>query len=79
MVATKIRFGPAGGGNAPGRAHRHAPVQPPVLLVLGGLVAGNGLLDILEGQNQLLGIDLLRTPAELLTLHRYCPALNVGA
>jgi hypothetical protein len=39
-----------------------------VLLVVGGLVAGNGLLDILERQKQLLGIELLRSPAELRTL-----------
>jgi hypothetical protein len=39
-----------------------------VLLVVGGLVCGNGLLDILECQKHLLGIELLRTPAELCTL-----------
>ena len=39
-----------------------------VLLVIGGLVAGNGLLEILKRQSQLLGIELLRTPAELRTL-----------
>jgi hypothetical protein len=39
-----------------------------VLLVVGSLVAGNGLLDIFQGQSQLLGIELLRTPAELRTL-----------
>ena len=39
-----------------------------VLLVVVGLVAGNGLLDILERQKQLLGIELLRTPAELRSL-----------
>src|SRR5208337_3590246 len=39
-----------------------------VLLVVVGLVAGNGLLDILKCQKQLLGIELLRTPAELRTL-----------
>ncbi len=39
-----------------------------VLLVVVGLVAGNGLLDILERQKQLLGIELLRTPAELRAL-----------
>ncbi len=30
--------------------------------------AGNGLLDILKRQKQLLGIELLRSPAELRTL-----------
>jgi hypothetical protein len=39
-----------------------------VLFVVGGLVAGNGLLDILKGEEQLLGIKLLRTPAELRAL-----------
>ena len=39
-----------------------------ILLVVGGLVAGNGLLDIFQGQKQLLRIELLRTPAELRTL-----------
>ena len=33
-----------------------------------GLVAGNGLLDILDRQKQLLGIELLRTAAELRAL-----------
>ena len=36
-----------------------------VLLVLGGLVAGNGLLNVLERQTQLLGIELLRAATEL--------------
>ena len=44
------------------------PVPHWVFLVVGGLVAGNGLLDILERQKQLLGIELLRSPAELSTL-----------
>ena len=39
-----------------------------VLLVVGRLVAGNRLFNILECQKQLLGIELLRTPAELRTL-----------
>jgi hypothetical protein len=36
-----------------------------VLLVVRGLVCSNGLLDILDGQKQLLGIEFLRTPAKL--------------
>jgi hypothetical protein len=36
-----------------------------VLLVLGGLVAGNGLLDVFERQKQLLGIELLRAATKL--------------
>jgi hypothetical protein len=39
-----------------------------VLLVLAGLIPGDGLLDILKRQKQLLGIELLRTPAKLRTL-----------
>ena len=39
-----------------------------ILLVVGGLVAGNGLLDILERKKQLLGIELLRAPTELRAL-----------
>jgi transposase-like protein len=39
-----------------------------VLLVLGRLVAGNGLLDVLNGQQQLLRIELFRPAAELRTL-----------
>ena len=39
-----------------------------VLLVVGGLVRRNRLLDVLERQQQLLGIELLRTAAELRTL-----------
>ena len=39
-----------------------------VLLVVVGLVCGNGLLDIFERQTQLIGIELLRAPAELRTL-----------
>ena len=39
-----------------------------VLLVVVGLVAGNGLLDVLERQKQLLGIELLRAPAKLRAL-----------
>ena len=39
-----------------------------ILLVLAGLVPGNGLLDIFERQKQLLGIELLRTPAKLRAL-----------
>ena len=39
-----------------------------VLPVVGRLVAGNRLFNILECQKQLLGIELLRTPAELRTL-----------
>ena len=39
-----------------------------VLLVVVGLVAGNGLLDVLERQKQLLRIELLRAPAELRAL-----------
>ena len=39
-----------------------------VLLVVVGLVAGNGLLDVLDCQKQLLWIELLRTPAELRAL-----------
>ena len=39
-----------------------------VLLVVGSLVAGNGLLDVLKRQKQLLGIELLRTAAELRAL-----------
>jgi hypothetical protein len=39
-----------------------------ILLVIGGFIAGDGLLDIFQGQKQLLGIELLRTPAELRTL-----------
>ena len=39
-----------------------------VLLVVGGLVAGDRLLNILERQKQLLWIELLRPPAELRTL-----------
>jgi hypothetical protein len=39
-----------------------------VLFVVGSLVAGNGLLDILECQKQLLGIELLGPPAELRAL-----------
>ena len=39
-----------------------------VLLVVVGLVCGNGLLDIFERQKQLLGIEFLRTPAELCAL-----------
>ena len=39
-----------------------------VLLVFVGLATGNGLLDILERQKQLLGIELLRTSAELRAL-----------
>ena len=37
-------------------------------LVVVGLAAGNGLLDVLERQKELLGIELLRPPAELRTL-----------
>jgi hypothetical protein len=39
-----------------------------VLLVLGRLVAGDGLLDVLNRQLQLLGIELLRAAAELRAL-----------
>jgi hypothetical protein len=39
-----------------------------VLLVLGRLVAGNGLLDVLNRQLQLLRIELLRAAAELRAL-----------
>ena len=34
-----------------------------VLLVVARLVRRNGLLDVLQGEKQLLGIELLRTPA----------------
>ena len=60
-----------GAGSAPRLARRfsaRARAATWVLLVVGGLVAGNGLLDVLERQKQLLGIELLRTPAELRTL-----------
>jgi hypothetical protein len=43
------------------RSHR-------VLLVIGGFVRGNGLLDIFERQKQLVRIKLLRTPPELRAL-----------
>ena len=43
-------------------------VPPPGPSCLGGLVAGNGLLDILERQKQLIGIELLRAAAELRAL-----------
>jgi len=36
-----------------------------VLLVVVGLVCGNGLLDIFKRQKQLLGIELLRTSPKL--------------
>jgi hypothetical protein len=39
-----------------------------VLPVVVGLAAGNGLLDVLDRQKQLLGIELLRTAAELRAL-----------
>jgi hypothetical protein len=39
-----------------------------ILLVVGGLVTGDGLLDIFESQQQLLAIELLRAPAELRSL-----------
>ena len=39
-----------------------------VLLVVGRRVAGNRLLDVLDRQKQLLGIELLRAPAELRAL-----------
>jgi hypothetical protein len=39
-----------------------------ILLVLDGLVGGNGLLDVLESQKQLIAIELLRASAELRTL-----------
>ena len=39
-----------------------------VLFVLGGLVGGNGLLNVLERQKQLLGIELLRAATEPRTL-----------
>jgi hypothetical protein len=39
-----------------------------VLLVVGGLIRRNGLLDVLDREKQLLGIKLLRAPAELHTL-----------
>jgi hypothetical protein len=39
-----------------------------ILLVIGGFIAGDGLLDIFQGQKQLLGIELLRAPTELRTL-----------
>lgn len=47
-------------------ACRRAGVRPPASWpVLGGLVAGNGLLNILERRKQLLGIKLFRATAEL--------------
>jgi hypothetical protein len=58
-------------GSAPRLARRlpaRAFAAAASLLVLAGLVPGNGLLDIFEGQKQLLGIELLRTPSELRTL-----------
>jgi hypothetical protein len=57
-------------GSAPRLARRFAtrPCGHWVLLVVGRLVAGNRLFNILECQKQLLGIELLRTPAELRTL-----------
>ena len=58
-------------GSAPRLARRfsaRAARGRRVLLVVVGLVAGNRLLDILERQKQLLGIELLRTPAELRAL-----------
>lgn len=39
-----------------------------ILLVLAGLISGNGLLDVFERQKQLFGVELLRTPAKLRTL-----------
>ena len=39
-----------------------------ILLVLDSLVGGNGLLDVLERQSKLLGIELLLAAAELRTL-----------
>jgi hypothetical protein len=39
-----------------------------ILLVFDRLVAGNGLLDVLDRQKQLLGIELLRAAAELRAL-----------
>ena len=39
-----------------------------VLLVVFGFLGGDGLLDIFERQTQLIGIELLRAPAELRTL-----------
>jgi hypothetical protein len=39
-----------------------------VLLVVGGFASGNRLLDILERQEELLGIELLRPAAELRAL-----------
>ena len=58
-------------GSAPRLARRFSPrarAADRVLLVVVGLVAGNGLLDVLERQKQLLRIELLRTPAELRAL-----------
>jgi hypothetical protein len=52
-----------------GAALLGTPASPRrVLLVLGGLLAGNRLLDILECQQQLLGIELLGAAAELRAL-----------
>ena len=44
------------------------PCSRRVFLVIGGFAGSNGLFDILQRQQQLLGIELLRTSAELRTL-----------
>jgi hypothetical protein len=44
------------------------PASRPILFIISSFVRRDGLLDILERQQQLLGIELLRTPAELRTL-----------
>jgi hypothetical protein len=44
------------------------PCSRRMFFVVSGFVRGNGLLDVLQGQQQLFGIELLRTPAEVGTL-----------
>ena len=60
MFRKRAPCGPALVG-APAGARR-------VLLVLGGLIAGDGLLDVLERQKQLLRVELLRAATELRAL-----------
>jgi hypothetical protein len=60
MGRKRAALGAASVGACPGSGR--------VLPVCGRRVAGDGLLDVLERQLQLLGIELLRTAAELRTL-----------